>query len=740
MEHQDIVKSGTSPIPPARKAGRARAWLLALVLCAFVAGSARGDTQFDVFLGYGDLGGGGLVPEATWFPAVCEIKNEGPTFTGYIEISAGNYGESQSRRVAVELPTGTRKRISIPLFASGRYSSSWDFRLVDERGRLRAERSNLGARSVLASCTVLMGALPRSSAGTPVIRTTQSRPNDLQPTVARFVESAILPDNPLVWEGMNAFYLNSEKAPDLTADQQEALLAWLNNGGRLIVAVDAVGDVNGTPWLKSLVPMDLNGTRPLTEHHEIQDWLRSTPPPNTSGLNRSRVINGNNFQNSGSYTTLADDFDFERAELVVATGTLRKGSVLAASGGTPLMVTAREGRGTVTVLLFDPERDPGRSWKNLPMMWARLAGVPAEFYANENTYPRSSTSIDGVFGAMVDSKQVRKLPVEWLLLLLIVYLAVIGPLDQYWLKRIKRPMLTWLTFPCYVVIFSMMIYLIGYKLRAGETEWNELHLVDVLPRGEAVEMRGRSYFSIYSPVNETYHVESQQAFAAFRGESAGSYGTSTDDERAEVSQDGENYKASIFVPVWTSQLYASDWWEPADQTLKVNITPNNQGWSVTIDNRQPQPLAMVRVAISGTLYDLGEIPAGRTVTNQINRGSGQPVTGFVQNSSRNFKNASDQRRHTFGSSAFAQLDNLCDSTMAISLLGVNYPENAMNQNSFVMPPGMDLSPDLDRDEAVLLAWEPGAAPTKPVNQFPTRRSHKDTLWRVIIPLNPSAAP
>ena len=48
---------------------------------------------------------------------------------------------------------------------------------------------------------------------------------------------------------------------------------------------------------------------------------------------------------------------------------------------------------------------------------------------------------------MIDSKQVRKLPVEWLLLLLIVYLVVIGPLDQYWLKRIKRPMLTWITFP-----------------------------------------------------------------------------------------------------------------------------------------------------------------------------------------------------------------------------------------------------------------------------------------------------
>ena len=50
-------------------------------------------------------------------------------------------------------------------------------------------------------------------------------------------------------------------------------------------------------------------------------------------------------------------------------------------------------------------------------------------------------SVDGIFGAMIDSRQVHKLPVGWLLLLLLVYLVVIGPLDQYWLKRIGKPML-----------------------------------------------------------------------------------------------------------------------------------------------------------------------------------------------------------------------------------------------------------------------------------------------------------
>src|SRR5581483_3377230 len=176
----------------------------------------------------------------------------------------------------------------------------------------------------------------------------------------------------------------------------------------------------------------------------------------------------------------------------IAIGTPRHGQVLASVDGNALLITSHQGRGRVTVLMFSPEREPFRSWKNLSSFWARLAEVPPVLYASESVNQHGGYSIDGVFGAMIDSKQVRKLPVEWLLLLLIVYLLVIGPLDQYWLKRIKRPMLTWLTFPCYVVLFSLLIYFIGYKLRAGETEWNELHFVDVfMGKGEEAQLRGR---------------------------------------------------------------------------------------------------------------------------------------------------------------------------------------------------------------------------------------------------------
>ena len=300
---------------------------------------------------------------------------------------------------------------------------------------------------------------------------------------------------------MDTLYLNSEKASEINVNQLNALLAWLNNGGHLIIAVEQISDVNATPWLRNLVPCELTDVRSLSSHAELQGWVRmGLPPVLEAADNASRSPVKRKISSSNPSGDLPADPEFENAAIQVVTGKPH-GDVLVSSAGTPLLVGSRQGRGYVTVLLFSPEREPFRSWKNLPSFWAKLARVPSGLYAietNNNGNLRGGWSIDGVFGAMIDSKQVRKLPVEWLLLLLIVYLVVIGPLDQYWLKRIKRPMLTWITFPCYVVLFSLLIYFIGYKLRAGETEWNELHVVDVLAHGGGAELRGRTCASIYS--------------------------------------------------------------------------------------------------------------------------------------------------------------------------------------------------------------------------------------------------
>jgi len=146
------------------------------------------------------------------------------------------------------------------------------------------------------------------------------------------------------------------------------------------------------------------------------------------------------------YANLPEDSHFNGEPLQVATGKLRDGEVMIGSS-VPLAITAARGRGRITVLTFSPELEPFNSWINRAHFWAKMMKLPPELLAKNEYNAYGGYSIDGVFGAIVDSKQVRKLPVGWLLMLLVGYLIVIGPLDRYWLRKIGKQMLTWITFP-----------------------------------------------------------------------------------------------------------------------------------------------------------------------------------------------------------------------------------------------------------------------------------------------------
>jgi hypothetical protein len=721
--------------------------LLSCLLALSSALTARAALQFDVFLGYDSL-----VPEASWFPVVCEVKNDGPPFKGRIEVSEGRFDQDQARLLEVELPTGTLKRVVIPVFSAARNMRTWDVRLLDERGKVRAEQLGVPSRKEVPAGTPLLGALTRSVGGVPSFPASQRQ--DLQPLAARLLPE-IFPDNPLVLEGLSSIYMSSEKAPLLTDNQARALLAWLQAGGHLIVGVEQITDISATRWLQGVLPFQPTEMQPLAQHPELQAWLRSSTwrtnepgganspfPPN---FNRPR--NGRpsppprtvilpppaDLAASSPFSDLPDDFNFEASGMLVAAGKLLDGQVVLASGNTPLIVTASRGCGQVTLLLFSPEREPFRSWKNQPTFWAKLINVPGSWYVAGQAFHPGGQASDGIFKAMIDTRQIHQLPVAWLLLLLIVYLVVIGPFDQFWLKRIGRPMLTWITFPCYVVLFSLVIYLIGYKLRAGESEWNELHLVDVLRSGEQAELRGRTYISVYSPANQRYPLASSQPVATFRGEFAG-FNRVQSNEKATVLQNGDSFRAEIFVPVWTSQLFVSDWWHSASTPLEASVTTQGEGdWQVKVDNRTERPLTGAKLVLENYLLPLGDIPARTSKTFTVSKSQATPLPSFVQQHAQGFQEAIRQHDAAFGHSSQGWISDLPNTTVAASLLSqMDTQQNPYGR--FTSPPGLDVSPILEQGNAVLFAWAADYAPVKSIRQFTPKRTHSDTLFRVALPV------
>jgi hypothetical protein len=471
----------------------------------------------------------------------------------------------------------------------------------------------------------------------------------------------------------------------------------------------------------------------------LQEWLkgsswatnvsRARPSNPLAGVAKGRAVR-EGLTPDAPFRDLPDDFDFEAAEMQVAACQVKDGRVVVEAGDMPLVVNAARGRGQITVLLFSPEREPLRSWKNLPTFWAKLVGVPGEWYVSNDFTQHGGWGSDGIFGALIDTKQVHKLPIGWLLLLLLVYLVVIGPLDHYWLKKIGRPMLTWVTFPCYVVTFSLVIYFLGYKLRAGESEWNELHVVDILQRGPGAELRGRTYASVYSPSNQKYPLQNEARYATLRGEFAGLWSGGQSSERLTVDQSGDSYKAEIFVPVWTSQLFVSDWWQPALLPASVTVKEEGSGWRVTAENRTETKFRQAQIVVAGRIIRLGDLAPGEKKDVVISRGQGMPLATFVGQHGAGFQMAVQSRRQAFGATQRGQITDLPNSAMAVSFLSQLAAGSHQYMNTFIAPPGLDLSPAVARGSAVFMAWAEDYSPLQRIYRFSPRRSQQHTLWRM----------
>ena len=700
-------------------------WRVLILLAISLALPARGAVRFDVFPGYD-----GIVPEGSWFPFVFEISNDGLTFNGIVKVSASQYDQAGSRLIPVELPTGTLKRLSLPVFASGRYVITWDAQLLDEKGKVVAESLGIRARKVNPWTIPLAGAISRTP---PVIPNIKPRQEDLQPIVAR-LQPSVFPDNPIALEGLRTIYLSSEKALDLSANQANALMSWMHNGGHLIVGIEQLVQINGAEWLRRALPGQLTDIGMAPTHTGVQEWLVSDVRADGTTLGPEGVRRGNRPpESSNPYAALTLDDLFEKAPMQVARVKNRDGKVLMGSANEPLALMAARGRGQITVLLFSPELEPFISWKNRPYFWAKMTAVPPELLVSEQYNRFGAQSIDGVFGAMIDSKQVRKLPIAWLLLLLLAYLVVIGPVDYYWLKKINRQMLTWITFPVYVALFSLLIYFIGYKLRAGESEWNELHVVDVLPLGGEAEYRGRTFASIYSPVNATYRLASQLPFATLRGEYLANYANASEGSQARVQQLANTYQADVTVPVWTSQLFVSDWLNRDVVSVTVTLSREDRRWVAEIENTLNKKLTRAIVVVDEQVYEIGDLPADKTT--RVTLTNATAVGPFVSNFASAFVTAANNRQQAFGQNQAAIYD-VPRSVMAASLVGYfgsNRPDMP-GTGQFVTPPGLDLSPLVARGNAIFMAWVDDYAPIKPIYKFSPLRKHKDTLLRVTVPV------
>lgn len=308
-------------------------------------------------------------------------------------------------------------------------------------------------------------------------------------------------------------------ALNLNADRLGALAQWVRRGGRLVVPIapdsqDAVAAVlNNAAWQPPIPVVPPAAAPPVKLDHlqGLANWVR--------------------IQEQFEYKDPRDD----RRILPIAVATLEPARVPAGAwepeaynddkpGARPLVAHVRYGLGKITYIAVSLEDVSFFKWNGkadfIEQMVKKLATkAPANIDANNVNFMQMRGDVPNDLSTelvnQLDNFDVRIIEFGYVALFIVLYIAVVGPLDFILLKFVfKRLEWTWITFPTVVLAVSVIAYFAAYALKGRDLKINKVDIVDfdlrtdVDAKGQAKSVRayGHSFFTILSPRIQNYTV------------------------------------------------------------------------------------------------------------------------------------------------------------------------------------------------------------------------------------------
>ena len=350
-----------------------------------------------------ELAWDGLVNTPNWTELRVSLRNEGRDWAGELRIS--DVGNQIVYHQPLELPAHSHKSYRIPLFATAS--------MVNLKATLRdTQEQDLHQQTLRIrhneTTTVCAIASPHDigSGKSLAICDKKLLLSDLNS----------LPETAMAWDRLDFLFLNGASTADLNPPQQQALLAWVTHGGHLILS-------GGPALAQSLsgIPNELHIATPAAMQ-------------NFTGLATDIVASG---------TTAAPQ--------LTLTADTRPFATLTADAN--LTAHRSIGHGTVTFLSWDIVQAQSLAW--FSKMWADLYPTSQNTPTNPHFFGEEIFSVRRLL--RVPSNELPKMW-HWLIFFPI-YILLMGPGTWAIVRYLKRPILTWIILPTWIVLGILIIAL-----------------------------------------------------------------------------------------------------------------------------------------------------------------------------------------------------------------------------------------------------------------------------------------
>jgi hypothetical protein len=408
---------------------------------------------------------GGHVRPGAWTAVDVLVENDGPSVTGELLIRGPQQGQSRYG-VDANVPNGARQRYT--LYAqTALFGSRLNVDLVNGTDVLATQQVKITSHDAYTPIVAIIAEQPQKFQRD--IQDALVNPN-IQSSTVITLQIGDLPSRVEAWSAIDRLVWQDVDAANLTTAQILALRLWLGAGGRLTVIGGTTGNATMRGFNREdevLLPFDPTKTVDI-EAADIAA-LTGTPPTGATGL-----------------PSIA--------------GPLDHGTILARHGDDVIAAEAVYGRGAITLIGFDP----GTSWISesdaAGALWHRLMPQPNGAALN----PLAISDDSQIVYALQNLPSVDLPPIEQLFVLLIAYIALVGPINYLVLRRLGRREWAWITIPALALVFAAGSFGLGATLKGSDVIVNQITVVRAAQgTGRGI---GQAYIGIYSPSRRSFDV------------------------------------------------------------------------------------------------------------------------------------------------------------------------------------------------------------------------------------------
>lgn len=419
------------------------------------------------------------------------------------------------------------------------------------------------------------------------------------------VETLLPRSLPNVWFGWTSVDLVVWRRPEpseLTPEQQGALREWVLSGGTLVVG--------------------------LADNHA--SWTASPLGALTGG-----TVTGTGVSPAALQAVLGLGEGRADTEAGLPIVTLSPGSA------SPRMVREElpvldniVGAGRVVTLGFDPAAGELRGLLDRERFWRNLMGLaeggerqvahagppiqrdpdPCEGggeleWGSHNHGQKLVTWRSNLESMLGSFSRANPLPLSVVLIFGLAYLLLIGPVDFLVTRKLRKPMLTWVTFPLTAFGFSVLAAAVITFQKAGDTELRCVEVVDLFTEEQG--MRGSAWCSMWSSRRQSVRIPNPRGQGVVL---AG--GGAAEADAALAGQGSEPLIAPTRVGLGfrASQWAVSTWRSAWVDEIAGGITAAGSDGAAVVSSRTGFDIDEAWVVHGSWMWPIGPLADGGTAT------------------------------------------------------------------------------------------------------------------------------